>query len=350
MIHLGAMGAVVRSTALLAALKRRHPSMHLTWVTQAPMHLVLKDHRAIDRVLTTSLEDQLTLRALEFDVAYVVDKSLTAAGLLTLTQADAVFGFVHEARTGAIVPATAAAEGLWHLGLSNHDKFFVNQKTENQLIHEALELGPYQQDDYDLALTPSELTQSAARRQLWTLRADQPIIGFNTGCGPLMPAKKWTIEYHRQVIRHLLDQGFRNLVLLGGPEDEARNREIGEGLAVIQSPTSAGVRDGMVSIDACDVMITGDSFGMHLGIALKKYIIAWFGPSCAHEIELYGRGTKILTEAPCSPCWKRHCALERMCYDQIKVETVERAVEQALEWLKTSRKCTRPLSEDQKPT
>lgn len=312
------------------------------------MHLVIKNHRLIDRVLTTSLEDQLTLRALEFDVAYVVDKSLVATGLLKITQADAVFGFTSDARTGAILPATPAAETLWKLGLSNHDKFFVNQKTENQLIHEALELGPYRQDDYDLTLTPPESAESAARRRLWALRPDQPVIGLNTGCGPLMPAKKWTVSYHRQVIQRLLDLGYRNLVLLGGPEDESRNREIGQGLAVIQSPTSAGIRDGMVSIDACDIVITGDSFGMHLGIALKKYIIAWFGPSCAHEIELYGRGAKLLTEAPCSPCWKRHCALERMCYDQIKVESVERAVEQALEWLKTSQECTRPLSEDQK--
>jgi heptosyltransferase-2 len=342
------MGAVVRSTALLAAIKRQHPSMHLTWVTQAPMHHLLRSHRLIDRVLTTSIDDQLTLGALEFDIAYVIDKSLVAAGLLKLTQADQVYGFVSDPATGAILPATSAGEKLWQLGLDDHQKFFVNQKTENELVHEALELGPYQKDDYQLELLALEKFESLRRHELWTLRKDQPVIGFNTGCGPLMPAKKWTPEFHRQVIQKFLDLGFKNLVLLGGPEDQARNQEIGAGLPVIQSATNEGIRDGLISIDACDIVISGDSFGLHLGIAMKKFMIAWFGPSCAHEIELYGRGVKLLTEAPCSPCWKRHCAQSRMCYDQIQPESVVQALDQGINWWKTSQKCSRPSSEDQK--
>ncbi len=348
LVHLGAMGAVVRSTALLAAIKRKHPKMHLTWVTQAPLHDLIKSHRLVDRVLTTSTEDQLTLGALEFDVAYVIDKSLVASGLLKLTQVDQVYGFVSDPLTGAIRPATPAGERLWQLGLDDFQKFFVNKKTENELVHEALELGVYQKDEYQLELLAQEKTESLRRHELWSLRKDQPVIGFNTGCGPLMPAKKWTTAFHRQVIQKFLDLGFKNLVLLGGPEDLDRNQEIGEGLPVIQSATNDGIRDGLISIEACDIVISGDSFGLHLGIALKKFMIAWFGPSCAHEIELYGRGVKLQTSASCSPCWKRHCALPVMCYDQIQPESVVQALNQGINWWKTSQKCSRPSSEDQK--
>ena len=348
-IHLGAMGAVVRSTALLAAIHRKFPAAHLTWVTQAPMHLLLMNHPLIDRVLTTSLEDQLALRALEFDAAFVVDKSLAASGLLRSTSADLVFGFVADARTGGIAPATAHAEELWRLGLDDHQKFFVNKKTENQLIHEALDLGPYLRDDYDLRLSREEEFEAQARHRLWSLRSDQPVIGFNTGCGPLMPAKKWTVDFHRQVIEKLLAQGHRNLVLLGGPEDRERNEAIGLGLPVIQSETSRGVRDGLQSLAACDLIVTGDSFGLHLGISMKKFMIAWFGPSCAHEIELYGRGVKLMTEASCSPCWKRHCAKDKMCYDQIQIRTIEEALAEGFNWWTAQVPASQPQTLDVNP-
>lgn len=306
--------------------------MHLTWVTQAPLqHLILKDP-LIDRVLTTSQEDLLTLSSLEFDVAYVVDKSLAAVGVLKKTHADFVFGFTADPRTGAICPATSAANELWQLGLSNKKKFFENQKTENQLIHEALELGEYHREEYRMILTENEKRQVQSRNQLWQMNKAQPVIGFNTGCGPLMPAKKWTVEFHRQVISEFLQMGYQNIVLLGGPEDASRNQEIGHELPVLQSETSQGLRDGLISIDSCDIIFTGDSLGMHLGIAMKKFIAAWFGPSCPQEIELYDRGVKILADVDCRPCWKRHCEKNQMCYDQVRISDLKSALHQGVSW------------------
>ncbi len=331
-IHLGAMGAVVRATSLLAAIKRKFPSSHLTWVTEKPMHQLLEKHPRVDRVLTTSNDDQLVLSVLEFDIAFVIDKSLPAMGLLAKTHADLVYGFVADARSGAILPASPAAEELWHLGLDNHQKFFVNQKPETQLQVEALEVGPFRRDEYDLPLLPAEKIEIQRRHALWTLGPSAPVIGLNTGCGPLMPAKKWSVEFHRIFLQQLLDQGHRNLVLLGGPEDEERNAQIGEGLAVIQSSTRKGIRDGLQSIAACDVIFTGDSFGMHLAIAMRRFVIAWFGPSCAHEIDLYDRGVKVMASVRCSPCWKRHCANTQMCYDHVNTDNLIEALAQGQHW------------------
>jgi heptosyltransferase-2 len=136
---LGAIGAVVRATSLLKSMKRKYPDSHITWVTDAPSDQLLRDHPMLDRVLTTKAEDLLTLSVLEFDVAFMIDKSLRAAGVLKQTHADLVFGFAVDPRSGAILPATAAAEELWQLGLDNHRKFFINQKAETQLMVEALE-------------------------------------------------------------------------------------------------------------------------------------------------------------------------------------------------------------------
>src|SRR6185312_10240396 len=218
-IHLGALGAVVRSTSLLPALLRKYPGAHITWVTDKPADQLLRNHPRIDRVLTTSQEDLLSLQALHFDLALVIDKSLKASGVLAMTSAKEILGFVVDKESQAIVPANPEAEELWSLVLSNHKKFFVNQKTENQLIAEALKLSPYQRDEYDLPLSATEKSLALQRREQMTLNQHQLVIGLNTGCSNVIQAKRLTVEMQRQVIKNLLQKGYENIVLLGGPED-----------------------------------------------------------------------------------------------------------------------------------
>ena len=47
-------------------------------------------------------------------------------------------------------------------------------------------------------------------------------------------------------------------------------------------------------MNACDIVVSGDSLGMHMAIGLKKWVVAWFGPTCHQEIDLYDRGAKFL--------------------------------------------------------
>ncbi|GIL17733.1 MAG: hypothetical protein BroJett040_14840 [Oligoflexia bacterium] len=287
---------------------------------------MLQGHPLIDRVLTTSEMDLLKLKALEFDIGFVVDKSLEASAIARITQIDQTYGFLANPRTGAIEPATPAANELWEIGLSDEKKFFQNKKSEVQLQIEALELGPYQRSEYSVHLTHEERIESDKRTQTWRQAHDQPVIGINTGCSDHLPAKKLSISFHRQIIQEMISVGYKNIVLLGGPEDAVRNQEIGRELGVVQSPTDKGLRDGLVSANACDIILTGDSLGMHMGIGLRKHIIAWFGPTCAHEIELYDRGQVILSKAPCGPCWKRSCQKSLMCYDQVSLDEIMAAI------------------------
>lgn len=344
-VHLGALGAVVRSTALLKAIHRKYKGAQVTWVTDKPADQILKNHPLIDRVLTTTSEDILKLSALHFDVALVIDKSLKASGVLKQTSAKEVFGFTVQQANGAILPATPAAEELWQLGLDDHAKFYVNQKSEIQLATEALELD-YQRDDYFLPLTLNEEILRDERSLSWSLDPNTPIVGLNTGCSGVIPFKKWTVEYHREVIESLLAAGYKNIVLLGGPEDAERNQKIAEGLPVQSSPTNLGLRDGLVSVAACDVVLSGDSLGMHMAISQQKYVIAWFGPTCAHEIDLYDRGEKLLAQVGCAPCWKRLCNKEQMCYDHVPMAQVMLAVRKGLNfWQKRFSSYKQPFSE-----
>lgn len=287
-------------------------------MTDAPAHKLLAGHPRLDRVLSTSSEDLLKLSVLEFDFAYVVDKSLKAAGVLRGTRVDVVRGFVAEP-SGAIVPATEAARELWEIGLDDHRKFHVNQKPEIQLATEALELGPWRRDGYDLPLSEVERVVREARHREWSAEGKKLVVGLNTGCSEVIAAKKLTIEAHVELIRRLGERGVA-CVLLGGPEDAARNDEIARRIQVQRSPENEGLRDGLISVAACDAMITGDSLGMHMGISQGIWVSAWFGPTCAHEIEFYGRGEAVRAAAGCSPCWKRSCHKDPMCYDLVNLD------------------------------
>lgn len=335
-IHLEALGAVLRATSILPAIKRKYPDSHVTWVTQAPAEKLLQHNPFVDRVLTTRPEDLLIIAALEFDLALVVDKSLKACGVLAQTRAREVRGFICDKNTGAILPASAEAEELWQIGLDDHQKFFVNQKPETQLITEALGL-VWQRDEYQVALNEAEEIEVRRRERIWR-RGRQPLIGLNTGCSGVIPYKKWTVDYHRQLILRMLERGFRSIVLLGGPEDTERNQEIANGMPVINSDTEFGLRDGLVSVAACDIVVSGDSLGMHMAIALKKFVVAWFGPTCAQEIDLFDRGVALRAEVSCSPCWKRNCQKPTMCYDSVSTQRVLQGIESGAQWKISSSK------------
>jgi heptosyltransferase-2 len=138
-----------------------------------------------------------------------------------------------------------------------------------------------------------------------------------------------TIKQHVQLINELGRDSDKVIVLLGGREDTERNLKIADSVKknlknkVILTPTTLGLRRGFCFMDICDLVISGDSFGMHMAIALRKYVIAWFGLSCAAEIELYGRGEKLIPDGlECSPCWKKVCPYKLECIDMIDLNRI----------------------------
>jgi heptosyltransferase-2 len=93
-----------------------------------------------------------------------------------------------------------------------------------------------------------------------------------------------------KIIDQLANEENLSVVLLGGREDTERNEEIFAKISdaakavTLNTPTTLGMRRGACFMSIPDVVITGDSFGMHMAIGLQKYIIAWFGLSCQSRL------------------------------------------------------------------
>ena len=75
-------------------------------------------------------------------------------------------------------------------------------------------------------------------------------------------------------------------------------------------------------INLCDLLVTGDTAPMHIAIAMKKPTVVLFGPTSAREIELYGRGIKIVPKIDCIGCYNTKCDKKPNCMDLITVEEV----------------------------
>lgn len=333
-INLDAMGHVLVTTSLLPAIKRKFPESHISWITLPNAIHILDNNPYLNAVYTWNPENWLRLQAMKFDIVMNVDKSQHACAFTMGLQSKEKLGFGMNG-DGVIVPLNKEAEYLYRLGLDDQLKFRLNQKTLPQILHETFKL-EYQREEYVLNLSREEIEFCARYRKEIDIRDSDFVVGFNTGCSLLYPNKKMTIEQHVSLIDRLAVVDGIKLLLLGGPEDTERNAEISRivGAKVISTPTTEGLRKGICYENLCDLVITGDSFGMHLAIALKKYVIVWFGVSCWSEIELYGRGTKLIPEGlECSPCWKRECPYNLECRQMIDLDRIcELVLKQKEEW------------------
>ncbi|MBN1591679.1 MAG: glycosyltransferase family 9 protein, partial [Candidatus Coatesbacteria bacterium] len=121
-------------------------------------------------------------------------------------------------------------------------------------------------------------------------------------------------------------------LLLGGPLEIERNGRIA-GMAdgaAIDAGCDHSLPDFAALVACCDAVVTADTLAMHLAIAAKKPVVVLMGPTCEAEIELYGRGTKITSDAPCAPCYRATCDKGHVCMEDISAAQVFASLEEHL--------------------
>lgn len=327
-ISLDALGNVLLNTSILRSLKRKYPESTVYWLTMKSAKVILNNNEFIDHVYPWDDESRMILRNIEFDILLNSDKSLYACAFANEANAKEKFGFLLNT-DGKIIPANEEAMYNYLNGIDDELKFRKNTKSGSQIIHETFALD-YTKDEYVFNFNTEELDFIEKYKLQISYDRNKVYVGFNTGCSNLFPNKKMTVEQHVALINELARYDDLKILLLGGNEDTERNLKIYDNLdksiqkEIIYTPTNLGIRNGACFMNVCDIVITGDSFGMHLAIALKKYVIAWFGLSCWSEIDLFDRGEKLIpTGLECSPCWKKVCPYNLECIQMIDLKKIE---------------------------
>lgn len=330
LIHREAMGAVLMSTAILPALKRKYPKSYLIWVTESPSIPLLENNPLIDRVMPFDFNTFMALKNIRFDLVLNADKSQISAGFAMEMNGTKKMGF-RMGPSGALMPFNREAQYNYRLGLDDDLKFRKNRKSVPQYTAETFGL-VYKKDGYILNLSREQKDFIEEYSKKTGLGPRDLVVGFNTGCSELYKNKKLEVGHILSLIKRIhQNHPDVKIALFGGKSETERNERIVReaGFPLINTPTTKGLRTGIAVMDIADVIVTGDTLGLHIGIGLKKRIVAWFNVSCSQEIELFGRGEKIASGAECSPCWKRECS-SLVCFEKIELDRIYEAIEREI--------------------
>ncbi|MFT7463282.1 MAG: ADP-heptose:LPS heptosyltransferase, partial [Pseudohongiellaceae bacterium] len=322
---LAAMGDVLRTTSLLPAIHRRWPRASITWVTSPSSIPLVNNNPLVDRTIPFTGSLPLELATEHFDVVLNPDAAPDSCALAQSAKGDLRVGFAFDQR-GAPVPLSAGAAAWLEMGVRD-DLKKANVRTYQDMMADVLEV-PYEREPPQLPISAAEEAVGAAFRSANSPAPGKSVIGLNTGAGGRWRFKRWTEEGYIELIERLGRDGHK-VFLLGGPEEVERNSRLAaasNGVAVDTGcDNTVGEFAGIV--DACDVVLTGDTLAMHVAIARGTPVVVLFGPTSLHEIDVFDRGERIAPEGlDCLVCYLPDCDVRPHCMESISVNQVHQAL------------------------
>lgn len=283
------LGDVLRSTVILNQFRNDH----VTWLVDEKAFPLLEHNPYIKRLLIYDLKSVLQLQRERFDIVINLEKVPDLCALADSIQTQKRYGFGFDGVEGRAL-AYDGAETV--LSLCDN----LEHKRAN-LIHWQEYLvrmvgGEWQEQGYVFNQLPE---------------GEQKFdVGFNWSVGSKWPNKAWPKENWLKLEKLLKDKftiswqmGLNNL------------------------------KEYFDWIHSCKMIVTSDSLGLHLAIAMKKKIVALYGPTSSREMFLYGQGVKIKPDAvfPCVPCLNPVCGKKEKCMNAISAEKVAMAVEYVMD-------------------
>ena len=275
-IKLGALGDVVRTTALLNVLDG-----NITWFTKPNAKPLLENIPVITE-LTSDIDD---ISGRHFDAVLSLDDDLDGCSVLKQVTFDRLYGFYES--SGKILPMPEAIE-WWSMGLNGpegrDERKQANRKSFQHYLFKNVGR-VFNGEEYCLGYAPKEVSGN--------------IIGIETRAGDRWPMKVWP---------HYAELG---------------KKLAGNGFIVRKLEQKADIREYVADINECKLIVSGDSLAMHLALALKKKVVGIFGPTSPYEIEMYGRGNRVFADMGCIFCFKKSiCEKNPNCMQSVLVDGV----------------------------
>jgi heptosyltransferase-2 len=354
------LGDAVMTTPALLRLRERFPSAHITLLTPEKLADLWRHHPAADEIISFTPGSGLfsiggKLRNLQFDLALVLPNSPRSALEVWLARIPARIGYTRPWRnfllTKAVPPRADAIRMRKRSGLEIRaliagkavaagkawrasNGFSAHQIHE--YLHLAAALGANPEPIAPrVVVTPEEVR--AAREKFGLENLTGPVFGLNPGA-EYGPAKRWPAGRFAEAARRVQARTHCVWLIFGGNGDreiadrmEAELRGLKIKVSNLAGRTS--LRELMVLLRGCRVLLTNDSGPMHVAAALGTPVVVPFG-STAPELTGPGlpgcTGHHLLTaSAACSPCFLRECPVDFRCMNGISVDRVVQALIQA---------------------
>ena len=312
-IKLGAIGDVIRTTCILSGLKDKYPGCSIDWATKKISADILKNNNFVRDIILSDV-GRLDIKT-KYDLVISLDDD--ACELASSIDAKKIIGaYLKDGKK-----AYTADSSLWFdMGLISKfgkEKADIlkakNQRTYQEIIYEILGIEYSRQEPIlELGKKENEFAKSFARKN--KILPDDILIGINTGAGGRWQDKRLSEQETASLIDELgkknnISNGKIKLVLFGGPEETERNNRIKKltKADLIDAGCNNSLMEFASLVNLCNAVVTSDSLALHIATALKKKIAVFFYPTSAAEIELYGRGMKIIAKG------KSYCSYKPKC-------------------------------------
>ncbi|MDO8489415.1 MAG: glycosyltransferase family 9 protein [Candidatus Omnitrophota bacterium] len=271
-IKLDGIGDVLRTTPIL----RCFQDCEVTWVTQEASVPLLKSNPLINKIVVIPAD--LDVSGQFFDELYNFDENKEACALAINLRAEKKKGYGF--KDGSYFPFDSDSSYAYELSKNDELKFKLNTKPYQQIIFEMAGF-EWKGEDYCLDYNPKRKIKHA--------------VGINYLVGMKFPNKAWP---HWRKLSEMLDS-------------VSLQREF------------ETLEEYIDWINSCRIIVTGDSLGMHIALALKKKVIILMGSTNSREIETYGRAVILTSQLPCSPCYKKNkCDITPSCMGLISPDAV----------------------------
>lgn len=334
-VKLSAIGDVVLTLPFLSVLRRAHPEAHITWVVEEAAADILAGHPHLDKVLVSKRRTWLAqMKKGRLRTFMVEFKSFLKE--LRSRQYDMVIDFQGLLKSSIM---TFLSGGKRRIGFDRtrelsylvyNEKIPRYDPDQHALLRNlgvAKWLGISFEQNQNHAL-PENLKAAA--------EAEKLLGGFDQQFIAINPAARWLTKlWPRQSWAGLIDRLIKELniriVLTGGSDDVALNREIGQGRDNVLDITGrCGLRILSEIFRHASVVICPDTGPMHLAACVEAPVVALFGPTAPWRSGPFGDGNIVVrNELDCSPCMNKTCD-DPKCMTGLKVDDVFEAVSKQL--------------------
>lgn len=287
------LGDVLRTTPILLGLKEKFPDSHISWLISDQSEPLLSGNRLIDRILIWDQFIPFQLMREKFDVVINLEKVPGVAALADMIEAWTKYGFRFDSSEGSY---HSYERGMNFISYIN-DKADGKKSGElwQKMLIEMLGI-EWKGQEYTLGYKPET--------------PEVFDVGLNYLAGTKWPTKSMSRERWDILGEKLTSQGL--------------NVSYQQGLKDLYAY--------MDWINSCRIIISQDSLGVHLALALNKNLIGLYGPTDPTEIYLYQQGKHVIAEAKCPhmPCYNATCISGLRCMETINLHHLVHTVNQIL--------------------
>lgn len=308
-IKLGAIGDVIRTTTILPGLKAEYKDCRIDWVTKKESFDVLKNNNYVNKIY---LIDKLKINK-KYDLVINLDDDYEACELASKIDSKKMIGSFLKNSKKTYTKNSSLWFGMGLISKFGKQKADIlkakNKKSYQEIIYKILGL-KYKRQKPILKLTKNELYFGKKFSKRYKIKNAALVIGINTGAGGRWEDKKLSMQKTVELIGKLNKEiPDVKILLFGGPEEKERNEKIKELLQtkIIDAGCDNSVMEFASLVNLCNLLVTSDSLALHIGVALRKKIAAFFGPTSSAEIEMYSGGIKIIPKKGCLCCYKQKC-------------------------------------------